>query len=597
MALALVLQDDIALGVLHLQIGPGLVVNAVVGEAGVGRRHLHGVQAVGQTAQAQSCQIHIIRHQAQIQLLRGKGEGLRLAHGLQGLHSDGIDGVLQARLDQGAAPVLVGGVLRPGIAVELPDGIVVKGGARRHRARVNGRRIHGQRLNRGAHLPLTGGCKAPVQIAGLLADLTHRRHHVAGGGFDNGDAGLQLLAATGGHVQITSILIHRLCDSLDVRVQGRINMVTAVVELQPRFLHGNSQLLGQVRGDIPDDLVHKPGIDLHTAHGLGHQFFSGCGCVTVGKLQDLRLGCFGLFFGQEGCDAVLRLAVHSHLGHLVQNELLTVLVQFPGCDGSPVLPGVSDVVHGTVQGRVVGNGDQTGALRHRQVLQFLAEVVLCRRLDAVAALTQIDGVQIQGQYLLFCVILLKLQCPENLPHLSVDGAFLVPGHVLQHLLGDGGAAESSSTGEDVQRRLGCPLPVHTVVLEKPLVLNSHSGLPQGVRNLVILGQNAILLAMYRLEGHPLSCLLILIVDKGAERHGIILRSHFHCGDHTRLHILHENARDHRSRANADQDQRSQDAEYLSGDPALAPVLPALAGRLLRRAFSSSVLQRGAPPLP
>ena len=33
-------------------IGPGLVVNALVGEAGVGRRHLHGVQAVGQAAHA-----------------------------------------------------------------------------------------------------------------------------------------------------------------------------------------------------------------------------------------------------------------------------------------------------------------------------------------------------------------------------------------------------------------------------------------------------------------------------------------------------------------------------------------------------------------
>ena len=113
-----------------LDIGLGLVVHAVVGEGGIGRRHLHGAEAVGQPAQAQGADVHVLRHQAQAQILGGEVVGRRDAHLLQGLDGDGIDGRADAVPHRGPAGIGVGRVLGPRVAVQQPDGIVVKGGGR-----------------------------------------------------------------------------------------------------------------------------------------------------------------------------------------------------------------------------------------------------------------------------------------------------------------------------------------------------------------------------------------------------------------------------------------------------------------------------------
>ena len=107
-ALALVLQDHIALGILHPEIVPRLIVNTVIGKSRVGRRHLHGVQPVGQTAHAQSRQVHIVRHQGQVQLHCGKGKRFRCAHRLHCLYGDGVDGALDALRHRGHAGIGVG---------------------------------------------------------------------------------------------------------------------------------------------------------------------------------------------------------------------------------------------------------------------------------------------------------------------------------------------------------------------------------------------------------------------------------------------------------------------------------------------------------
>ena len=73
----------------------------------------------------------------------------------------------------------------------------------------------------------------------------------------------------------------------------------------------------------------------------------------------------------------------------------------PGSDGGAVLPGVGPFIFGVVERRVVGDGDDTGALRRRQVLSGLAEVVFRCRLHAAAAAAQIDHIQVQLQNLAF----------------------------------------------------------------------------------------------------------------------------------------------------------------------------------------------------
>ena len=426
---------------------------------------------------------------------------------------------------------------------------------------------------------------AGEQISLLVpAHVAHLGHDVAGGGLDDGDAGVDQLSVPAGQiVQIAPVRVDGLGDLLDLGVQGGINVIAAVVELQAGLIHRDFQFIRQVGGDGADDLVHEPGVDLHAAGGPLYQLLGGGGIVAVGELQDLVLGSL-IFLLCQIAESRIRII------HFPKDILLPLLVQFPGRGCGPVISGNGDIVHGSVHGRIVGDGDQAGTLRHIQVPHILAEVVLRRRLHTVAALAQIDEIQIVGQDLFLGVILLKFQRPEDLPDLPVDGAGIVLRHVFQHLLGDGGAAEGLSAGEYVQRRAGGPLPVHALVLEEPLVLNGHGGLPKGVRDLVIGHQHAVLVPVDRLELHPLPGLLVLIIDKGAEVQGVIIRVDIQRRCQRGVHILHKNARDHSGRTDADQDQRAKNAEYLPSDASPLPRLRRAVGMLFRRPFLSSVLQ-------
>lgn len=310
-------------------------------------------------------------------------------------------------------------------------------------------------------------------------------------------------------------------------------------------------------------------------------------------MQDLGLGGLGLGLGdiwkaRLGVDDVFRT-------HFVQDGLLADLVQLPGGDLGAVLPGVGDVIQGPEEGGVVGNGDNTGALRQAQVLGVLAKVELGRRLDAVAALPQVDVVQVLLQDILFPVVLLKFQGPENLPDLPVDIGLVVLCHVFQHLLGQGGPTVAAVSGGQLQHRSGSTLPVHALVLEKPLVLNGHGGLPQVGGHLVEAHQDTVFRAVDALEFLPRTRLLILIIDEGAELHGVVLRPHRHVGGDHRVDILLKEVQADQRRADADKQDRPQRNEgplhHAQGHPhrGRLPGPPAPGGLLGGRMFSSSVL--------
>ena len=272
-------------------------------------------------------------------------------------------------------------------------------------------------------------------------------------------------------------------------------------------------------------------------------------------MQLLRLGGLSLLRGQivQPGDAHLFIAA----GHPVQDQLLALLVLLPGGLDGAVLLLEGDRGHGAVDGGVVGDGDEAGALRHIQLRHILAEVELRRGLDAVAALAQVDGVQIELQNLPLGVVLFELQSPEDLPHLAVDGVAVVLGHVLQHLLGQGGPAEGVlGLGEEVHRGAQGPLPVHALVLKEAVVLNGHSRLPQGVRHLVKVHPDAVLRPVHRLILHPLPGVPVLVVDDGAEVHGVVVGVHVQRGGKGCPHIHHEESGDHRRCANAHQQERA-----------------------------------------
>ena len=432
----------------------------------------------------------------------------------------------------------------------------------------------------------------PDEVAVLFPHLAHHGHDVPRVGVDDGDGGLEGLAVPGGHVQVAPVLVDALRQLLDLGVQGGVDVVAAVVEPGESLILRDVVLVLEIPGHIPEHLVHEPGVDLDFAHGLFHDLVHGGG--PVGEVEDLRLGGVGLGLGDIGQS---RLGVdHVLFGHRIQNCLLALLVQFPGRDLGAVLPGVGDIIHGSVQGGVVCDGDNTGALRQAQVLGVLAKVELGRRLDAAAVLPQKDSVQVQLQDILLLVVLLKLQGPENLPDLPVDIGPVVLCHVFQHLLCDGGPAVAAVPDGQLLHRAQGSDPVHALVLEEPLVLHGHSGLPQVGGHLVQVHQDAVLRPVDVLELLPGPGLLVLVVDEGAEAHGVVLRPDLHVGDHRGLDILLEKVQTDQRRTHPDEQDCPQRDKYPfdgAQDDAQGGRSPALPAPGLRpggrRRFSSSVL--------
>ena len=367
-------------------------------------------------------------------------------------------------------------------------------------------------------------------------------------------------------------------------------MKTAVVHPQAGFFNTDAVFFSQVRGHVPDNLVHKPGVDFHRAGRLLHDFLGGGG--TVGELQDLRRGGGGFRLGDEGFAG----SGVDDRGHLVQDVFLTPLVGLPGRSGGAVFPRNRDVVHRAVHGRIVGNGNQAGALGQTQFRNVLAEVELGRRLAAITALAQIDGVQVQFQDVFFFVILFKFQGPENLPDFPVDIGLFILGHVFQNLLGDGGTAHAAVTARHFQHRAGRALPVHALMAEKPFVLNGNGGLPQVVGNLVEVHKDTVFRAVDALEFHPFAGFLVLIIYEGTEVHGIVLRPDFQGRSQRGLHIFFEKTEHQNSRADSDQEQSPYGEEKTAEDTQkwISAAFSA-AGRLFRRLRRSLTIQNLAPP--
>ena len=126
------------------------------------------------------------------------------------------------------------------------------------------------------------------------------------------------------------------------------------------------------------------------------------------------------------------------------------------------------------------------------------------------------------------------------------------------------------------------------MLEKTLILNRHGSLPQCVRHVFNLYWNPIHLAMDGLVLNPLPRLLILVVDKGALIHGVILCANLHNGHDIALHILHENSREDTGSTDSHQQNRQQDKAHAPG-PALSSA--AFLPRSVRLRLSSSVFHR------
>ena len=121
-------------------------------------------------------------------------------------------------------------------------------------------------------------------------------------------------------------------------------------------------------------------------------------------------------------------------------------------------------------------------------MQLLAEIFRRRALDAVAAPTQVDLIEVILHNEVFVVLLFKELGSENLHHLPLDGDALLLGQVFHQLLGNGGAAELLVAAEEhIQTGLDGGNPVHALMLIEPLILNGHRRVNHGLGNLVQAG--------------------------------------------------------------------------------------------------------------
>ena len=317
---------------------PGGGIHALVDEGAVGRRHLHGGHAVGQSAHGQGAQGQVTGVQVKAQLLLHKLEGAALPHGLQRAAGHGIDGALDAVGYGHVALVPDGGVLgeAAGARVVDPDGVVVHHAHGAHHVVLQGGGVNAHGLD-GAARGTAGGGQVQPPVHRLDAHAAGHGLHIPGVGVHDGDGGVQRRTLVGGVVEVGGVLVDLVHNGLDVRVQGGVDVVTAVVEQKGGRVPAHAPLGHDESDGLVDGGVLKPGVDLAQVHGrllvltglrLGEAVL-GLVLGGVGEEELLRLGGLALRLGDEA---------HVLAGHAVEDVLLAALVEVPaGLVGAVVL--------------------------------------------------------------------------------------------------------------------------------------------------------------------------------------------------------------------------------------------------------------------
>ena len=463
------------------QHGAGALVDAPIGEDGVGLGHVPDVGAVSEAAHGQRggdiagplAPDHAALLQVDVVAVLNKFEAL--LRGNIVVHQpdrDGVQRLLQA-LPHGEVALIAGGarVQGPGLASQHLIGVVVQHRVGADLVKLQGRGVDGQGLEGGAGLPVAapladGEVAYPVCCL-LLSELTADGHQVARLVFDNADGGLHLLAVLGGVVQVVPVAVNLVHDALGAGIIGCVDPQAAPLHGLLSALVGPAQLVRHDVLHLGDDSLLIPGVDL------------------VGVLLALVLYKDQFLSHRR---VVLLPADHPLLQHLVEDDLLAVFVPLAGVPDfiRVETPGAGEGV-GPVFGRVVGNADKAGALGQGELRNRLAEISHGSRSHPLELAAQGDGVQVVGDGVLLGVVLGKPEGPDNLSDFPLDGGLIIVGLVLNQLLGDGGTAGNLLASEHGDHSPTRPPPVHAGVGPEAPVLDGHSGVNQVFGNLLKVG--------------------------------------------------------------------------------------------------------------
>ena len=538
-----IVDDHVAPGVGDHGIGAGVGENAVVDQGAVGLGHLPDGDAVGQLAQGHGGIAHVVLFPAGDQARKAEALGHIVDGGLgpvgENIHQlggNGVAGPLE-RLGQGQGAVILVVVVVgiPARAAQIDVGAVVDDGVGRDQALVDGRGIGGQRLDgraggadRAAVVEAVhhaGHGAVELKALGLLADAAGQGQNAPVVGVHDHDGALQLLAAAG--LEIAQVGVDGVHHRLDVGVDAGVDLVTAVVKQRFGGVVADALQGHQILQHIVDDDLFIIGVGpLHHALDAGgaleHQF------LGTGRLVGVKV------------DVLL-------LVHLAQDDLLPLFV-------------VVLVVEGIVIGGLVGDAHDGGALGQAQVFHVLAKIGLGRGLHAVAALPEIDRIEIPFHDLLLVVFLFQLQRAEYLAQLALDGDLALAGQVLDELLGDGGAAVAGlHLGEHLDEGGGGAEPVYALVLIKALVLDGHQGLLHVFGNVLIVDPDALGLVG---QGDQLLIFAggVLVPDGAGLAELIVLQREVHLRGQKVFDVVGENTGEQQPRDQQDQHEGAEDLE-------------------------------------
>ena len=245
-------------------------------------------------------------------------------------------------------------------------------------------------------------------------------------------------------LRVRGLLIH---NRLDLRILGRLDGQTAVVDQTISLLGGIALHLLQILDHLFNRGVHIIGIDRRGAGALIRRLDP----LVYVILQSL---------------VILLLADMLLSEHGVQDPLAALRV-------------VIRVADGIILAGVLSNGRDSRRLRDGQIADVLIKIPVGRRLDAQGILSQVDGVQVSLQDLLLGHDLLQLNRQILLLKLTFHLlherilAHEIEDAVFQQLLGDGAGALGllEAAGHHSHARAQDTPQVNAVVLVETLVLN------------------------------------------------------------------------------------------------------------------------------
>ena len=464
-----VVQDHVALVVLHIGVGIGLIVQAAVGKHCKPCGHfLHG-HAVGLAAQSHGGQAVgvIFRKAGKVQFLsqplvaglRGQLPGKPSRRCVLRNHN----GVVHIQVAQ----ILPGHVLGTFLGGTLPK-VIGNRAVVEHRAVGDGaglqpQGVHTQRLDGRAGLPAGLGGAVFQQHALPLIAAAHNGDHTSRIGIHDEKACLDIFIFRHAIPREE----HLLQIILNLRIHGGVNLQAGVVDHIHRNIVGIPIGGLQVLHNLVEHGVDipVPGIEvLLLFHTFGFLHFP----AAEGHGVQLGQGLVVLLFRDGGNLALQVRGDHQLIVAFVSIGQVPHPVQHRTC---PVFSLFREH-QGVVLGGVLGDAGNQSALGQGTLCNALSEVGLGCRLYPFVLSAVVHHVEIGLQNLLLGVLLLHIQSGKDLSNLTQNTHLVFLGDVLDKLLGQGGTAPAAS-GKQLDHSARRIPPVHAFMLAEPVVLNGN----------------------------------------------------------------------------------------------------------------------------